>query len=61
MRCDSIFKGGRGRGVCGVEEALNWSAERAVQISPIPPCTFVQIDNRNEQRHTVSSISSSRR
>lgn len=55
MRCDSILKGGRGRGICGKEKAFNWSAKCAVQISPIASCTFVQIDERNDQMHTVVS------
>jgi hypothetical protein len=55
MRCDSMLNGCRDRGIRRVAESLNGCAERAVQISPIAPCTFVQIDERNDQMHTVVS------
>lgn len=59
MRCDSIFNECHDLGMRGVEEGLNASAERAVRNLPIAPCTFVQINERNEQRHTVAPLGSS--
>ena len=61
MRCDSILKRGGGRGMCGLERALNWKGKELYRFRRSHRVLLYKSTIRNDQKPTVIPLGSSRR